>query len=216
MKDKLALGVLLLPLLLSGCWFGAEGPKGPAPSWASAPSGVVSLDGKELFRGVGHFVAPAKARILRQGADDQAQAAIARAMSGYLDALAVGLDVSFSSASSTPPLSVDSGVSLRRAAMDVLKTKSVIGARWVAPGQAWSLCTLDFGEFKKDLARSPGLPAGTTSYLAANEDKAFARVLVDGNVSPEPSVEASTASAAAVSISTSPAGALAPVPAKKP
>ncbi len=219
MKDKLTFGVLVLPLLLSGCWFGGQGPKGPAPSWASAPSGAVRQGGSELFQGVGHFVAPAKAKILRQGADDQAQAAVARAMSGYLDALTVDLNVPVSTASAVPPLSLDAGAALRRAAMDLLKTKSVIGARWVAPGQAWSLCVLDFGTFKKDLAASPGLPAGTTSYLAANEDKAFARVLAGGNPPSVPAVAASTApavsvsSAPAVLISTSPAIA---TPAKKP
>ncbi|MHB2026171.1 MAG: hypothetical protein ACYCPQ_05990 [Elusimicrobiota bacterium] len=142
-------------------------------------SGAVSDNGLgRMFRGVGTFRAAAKPLVLRQGADDEAHAAVARAISDYLDVLTVQFNLAPSSSpDASPPLGDDAISALRSAAVSVMKKTAKISSRWRGPGEADSLCVLKFVDFKKGVAAAPSLAAGTTSFLEMNADKAFDALL---------------------------------------
>ncbi|HVC09564.1 MAG TPA: hypothetical protein VNH15_06465 [Elusimicrobiota bacterium] len=210
MKDKILLaGAALAALLLSGCWMGRGVPAGPPPPWAAQGSGVFEEGGARRFQGVGQFLAAAKPKILKQGADDKAQAAVAGVMNGYLDILTVDMDVAASTApAAMPPLSDDAAVSLRRASLKVMRSRAQILERWQEPGAAWSLCDLDFADFKKGVVSSPDLAAGATSYFALSADAAFQKLLARESPAAAPAVSTATASVAAPAVSTAAASAL--------
>ena len=194
MKDNILLaGAAFATLLLSGCWMGREVPAGPPPPWAAQGSGVFEGGGARRFQGAGEFSAAAKPKILKQGADDQAQAAIAGVMNGYLDILTVDMNVAASTApAALPALSDDAAASLRRSALEVMRSGSQIPERWQEPGAAWSLCELDFADFKKGVVASPGLAAGATSYFALNADAAFEKLFTRENPAAAPAVSTTT------------------------
>ncbi len=170
-------------LFLCACW--AKKPSGPEPAWAAVGSGAFG-GAQSRFVGVGRFAAQAKPKVLSQGADDMAHAAVSRVMDDYLDILTVDLNVPAAvstaavAAAQVPaiaPLSDDEAASVRLAAMDALKSRSKIVGRWLGQGSALSLCVMDFAAFKKELASSPELAPGASTYLNLNADAAWARLL---------------------------------------
>jgi len=212
LKDNiLPAGAAFAALLLSGCWMGRGVPAGPPPPWAAQGTGVFEQGGTRRFQGVGKFSAAAKPKILNQGADDQAQAALAGVMNGYLDILTVDMNVAASTASAAPsPLSDDAAASLRRASLEAMRSRAQIPERWQEPGSAWSLCELDFSDFKNGVVSSPGLAVSATSYFTLNADAAFNKLLARENPAAAPAISTTTVSA----VSTAAASALPAAPPK--